>query len=118
MTDNQLKNKLQEIANKQENSIEKTVALKLLTNNNYRVIFLLKTMKIEHAVHFITPTMRTSDYHSFFDMHYSEIEELRFSIENHDNFDFTIKDKLDLKNQLSIFAITNIIRKFNRELNS
>lgn len=118
MTNNQLKNKLQAITNMQENSMQKTIANKLLDNSSYQIIFSLETIDIKHAVHFISPIMKTSDYHTFFDNHYSEIEELRLYIENDNNIKLNLQYNFDLKTQLSIFAISNIICKFNRELKS
>ena len=59
--------------------------------------------------------MKTSDYHTFFDNHYSEIEELRLYIENDNNIKLNLQYNFDLKTQLSIFAISNIICKEHDE---
>lgn len=112
MTNLTLKIKLQEIANNEENSIEKQVALEALEYDDIKNFF---TDMMNHGciTGMISSLIYYADTHTFFDTHYSQIEELRAYFE--DEMGGKIKIIGDLKNTLAWFAFEEISYKMAQE---
>ena len=113
MTNSTLKNKLQEIANKQENSIEKQVAIEALENDDIKYFF---EGLFNHGCisGWVNSLIYYTDTHAFFDTHYSQIEELRSYFE--DEMGGKIKIIGDLKNTLAWFGFEETAHKMAQEL--
>jgi hypothetical protein len=76
MTNDQLKNKLQTIANQQDISIEKQVAIEALEYDEIKNFF-SDIMNHGCITGMASSLIYYTDTHAFFDTHYSQIEELR-----------------------------------------
>lgn len=113
MTNSTLKNKLQEIANSEINSIEKQVALEALEYDNVKNFF-LDIMNNGCITGMVSSLIYYQDTHIFFDTHYSQIEELRSYFE--DDMGGKIKIIGDLKNTLAWFGFEETAYKMSQEL--
>lgn len=113
MTNNQLKNKLQTIANKQENSIEKQVAIEALKYDKIKNFF-VELMNHGCISGMISSLFYLSDTHIFFDIHYFQIEELREEYEENCGAPLPIIN--DLKNHLAWFGFEETAYKMAQEL--
>jgi hypothetical protein len=113
MTNSTLKNKLQEIANQEENSIEKQVALEALNYDEIKNFF--SDIMNQGCINgMVSSLIYYSGTHVFFDTHYSQIEELREEYEQNYGVPFAIKN--DLKNALAWFAFEQIAYRMTQEL--
>lgn len=113
MTNNQLKNKLQEIANQKENSIEKQVAIEALEYDEIKNFF-SDMMNHGCITGMVGSLIYYADTNAFFDTHYSQIEDLRSYFE--DEMGGKIKIIGDLKNTLAWFGFEETAYKMAQEL--
>ena len=113
MTNSTLKNKLQEIANQEENSIEKQVALEALEYDEIKNFF-SDIMNHGCITGMVGSLVYYTDTHAFFETYYSQIEELRRGYEQNAGTLFQIK--FDLKNTLAWFGFEETAYKMAQEL--
>ena len=113
MTNSTLKNKLQTITNKEENSIEKQVAIETLEYDEIKNFF-SDLMNHGCITGMISSLIYYQDTHTFFDTHYAQIEELRSYFE--DEMGGKIKIIGDLKNTLAWFGFEETAYKMAQEL--
>ena len=113
MTNNELKNKLQDIADQKENTIEKQVALEALESDDIKHFFegLFNSGCVSGWVNSL---VWYSDIHAFFDTHYDQIEELREECE--DGIGEPLKIKGDLKNFFAWFGFEQTAYNMAQEL--
>ena len=108
---------LKEIANQQENTIKKAVAVEILNhaetdeevNNFFKD---LQTSGCQSGM--VSSLIYYKDTHAFFDTHYDEIEDLRQDYKDNYGIDVVIKN--DLKNTLSWFAFEEVAYQLANEL--
>ena len=113
MTNNELKNKLQAIANNEINSIEKQVALEALNKDNIKYFF-SDLFNYGCITGMVGSLIYYTDTHAFFDTHYCQIEELRNEYEDNCGIPLVINN--DLKNTLAWFAFEEVAYKMAQEL--
>lgn len=113
MTNNELKNKLQEIANQKENSIEKQVAIEALAYDDIKNFF-SDISNYGCVTGMVGSLIWYTQTHAFFDTHYNQIEELREEFEDSIGEPFHIKR--DLKNTLAWFAFEQVAYTIANEL--
>lgn len=109
MTNNELKNKLQVIADSTENAIEKQVALEALDRDNIRYFFsdLLNNGCVSGMINSL---VYYNDSNVFFDTHYFQIKELLNEYEVNCDASFIIK------NDLAWLAFEKVAYKMAQEL--
>ena len=114
MTNVELKNKLQAIADQKDISIEKEIALEAL-NHTYEELENFFSDLLNHGCvsGVIGSLMYLKDTHTFFDTHYGEIEELREEFESSTGQEFTLNG--DLKNTLAWFAFEQVAHNIAME---
>ena len=105
MTNNELKKKLQAIANTEINTIEKQVALEALQYDEIKNFFSDIT-NFGCVTGMVGSLIYYSDTHTFFDTHYEQIEDIREEFEDSIGEPFHIKR--DLKNTLAWFAFEQV----------
>ena len=105
MTNHELKNTLQEIANQRGNSIEKKVALEALERDDIEIFF-SDLLQFGCVSGMIGSLIYTHDTHAFFYTHYYQIEELREEFE--DSTGEPIHINGDLKNFFAWFAFEQV----------
>jgi len=112
MTSNELKNKLQTIANNPIDSIEKAVALESLEYDEIKNFF---SDLLNHGcvTGMVGSLIYYSDTHAFFDTHYDQIEELRNEYE--ENTGMALPIKYNLKNHLAWFGFEETAYKMVNE---
>jgi len=113
MTNLELKNKLQEIADQKEITIEKEVAIEALYREDDIKTFFSDLLQFGCICGMIESLVYTSDTHNFYDSHYYEIEELREEFENSIGEPIPIKG--DLKNFFTWFAFEQTAYKMANE---
>lgn len=115
MTNYELENKLQAIADTQGISIEKEVALEALKDEyDSPLEFFSLLFKIGCVSGMVNSLIWYTDTHAFFDTHYDQIEELRSYFE--DEMGGRIKIIGDLKNTLAWFAFEEVAYTMAEEL--
>ena len=112
MTNNELKNKLQIIANSPIDSIEKAVAQEALDYDEIQNFF---SDILNHGcvTGMVGSLIYYADTHDFFDKHYDQIEELRNEYE--ENTGIPLPIKYDLKNHLAWFSFEETAYKMANE---
>lgn len=105
MTDEQIKKELQTIANAPIDTIEKVVALEALQKEN-AITFFKELLNYGCHTGMVGSLIYYTDTHTFFDIHYHQIEELRSYFE--DEMGGKIKIIGDLKNTLAWFAFEEV----------
>lgn len=115
MTNVELKNKLQAIADQKGISIEKEVAIEAL-HHTYEELENFFSDLLNHGCvsGVIGSLVYLKDTHTFFDTHYGEIEELRQEYEENTGVPLSIN--FDLKNDLSWFAFEQVAYNLANEL--
>jgi len=115
MTNYELKNKLQAIADTRGISIEKEVALEALDNypEELEVCF-SNILNYGCITGIVGSLIYYTDTHAFFDTHYDQIEELRCEYEENTGMPINIKG--DLKNDLAWFAFEHVAYTMANEL--
>lgn len=110
-------NTLKVIANQQEDTIKKAVAIEILTDaqTDEDVINFLKDLQ-KHGCQsgMVSSLIYYSQTHAFFDTHYDEIEDLRQDYKDSCGIDIQIKH--DLKNTLSWFAFEEVAYQLANDL--
>lgn len=101
MDNKQRKKILQDIANQDQNSIEKQVALEALNYDDIKNFF-SDIMIYGCKTGMVSALIQYADIHTFFDIHYAQIEDLRQDFEQHHGVPMIIKN--DLKKHLACFA--------------
>ncbi|UOY05031.1 hypothetical protein L0P88_13825 [Muricauda sp. SCSIO 64092] len=113
MTNNELKNKLEAIAHQKENTIEKQVALEALGHVDIKTFF--EDLQNYGCISgMVGSLVYTHDTHTFFDMHYHQIEEIREECE--DSIGEPLRIKNDLKNFLAWFGFEQTAYNMVQEL--
>jgi len=113
MTNLELKNKIQEIANQEENTIERHVALEALESDDIKAFFL--DLLTDGCPTGMIPSLNSyEDTHAFFDTHYRQIELLRSHFEDHMGGRILII--VDLKKSLAWFGFEQVALQMAQEL--
>lgn len=110
-------NILKEIANQQEDSIKKAVAIEIISDcqTDEEVInFFNDLQNYGCQSGMVSSLIYFTQTHAFFDTHYDEIEDLRQDYKDSCGIDIPIK--YDLKNTLAWFAFEEVAYQLANEL--
>lgn len=115
MTNLELKNKLQDIANQKENTIEKAVAIEVTSWGDDEIINSFSNI-LDYGSEYgmVSSFVYYADTHEFFDTHYRQIEELRYEFA--EEFSFLLNTNNDLKHSLAWFGFQQTAFNIANEL--
>jgi len=115
MTNYELKNKLEIIANEREDSIEKEVAKEALDESyDSPEEFFTLLFKIGCVSGMVGKLTFYNQTHTFYDTHYDQIEEIREEYESSTGQSLPVK--YDLKNTFTWYAFENVALDMVNEL--
>lgn len=115
MTNLELKNKMQEIANKTENTIEKAVAIEVTAWADDEIINSFSNiLNYGCEMGMVSLFVYYADTHEFFDTHYRQIEKLRHEFK--EEFSFSLNTNNDLKLSLAWFGFKQTAFNIANEL--
>lgn len=119
MTNLELKNKLQDIANQTEDTLEKAVAIEVTSWGDDEIINSFSNI-LNYGVEYgmVSSFVFYADTHEFFDTHYRQIEELRYEFT--EELSFLLNTNNDLKHSLAWFGFQqtawNMASEFELEI--